>query len=208
MNMTLLGAYTLSVLLLLLTPGPVVALITGTAARHGYRRAWLTMLGTNGASLALIGMATLILAGVISLPPLWLYLLGGLGSLYIGHAALSGLMADRGKESPQAMTRVEGGGFVRGFMTGVANPKDILFFVAFFPQFIAVTPHFGTSILTLSLVWAFFDLVVLSGYVLLVKRWMPARHGRHIALISNWFLLAVSLFGILYNAVKVTLMLA
>lgn len=208
MNMTLLGAYTLSVLLLLLTPGPVVALITGTAARHGYRRAWLTMLGTNGASLALIGMATLILAGVISLPPLWLYLLGGLGSLYIGHAALSGLMADRGKESPQAMTRVEGGGFVRGFMTGVANPKDILFFVAFFPQFIAVTPRFGTSILTLSLVWIFFDLLVLTLYILLVKRWMPARHSPCIALISSLFLLAVSLFGILYNGVKVTLMLA
>ena len=64
------GAYTVSVVLLLLTPGPVVALVTGTAVRHGYRQAWMTLLGTNGASLVLILMATLILAGVISLPPL------------------------------------------------------------------------------------------------------------------------------------------
>lgn len=208
MNMTLLGAYTLSVLLLLLTPGPVVALVTGTAARHGYRKAGMTLLGTNGASLILIGLATLILAGVVSLPPLWLYLLGGVGSLYIGYTAVRGLMACAGREPFPEGSDPEGGGFVRGFMIGVANPKDILFFVAFFPQFIAVTPRFGTSILTLSLVWIFFDLLVLTLYILLVKRWMPARHSPCIALISSLFLLAVSLFGILYNGVKVTLMLA
>ena len=208
MNMMLLGAYTLSVVLLLLTPGPVVALVTGTAVRHGYRQAWMTLLGTNGASLVLILMATLILAGVISLPPLWLYLLGGAGSLYIGYAAVGGLMAGVSRDTRSGAPVLAGGGFTQGFMTGVANPKDILFFVAFFPQFIAVTSHFGTSILTLSMVWIFFDLLVLSLYVLLVKRWMPARHSKHIALISSLFLLAVSLFGVLYNGVKVTLMLA
>ena len=46
---------------------------------------------------------------------------------------------------------------------------------------------------------------MLSLYVLLVKRWMPTRHSQHIALISSLFLLAVSLFGVLYNGVKVTL---
>ncbi|KAE9771095.1 LysE family translocator, partial [Escherichia coli] len=51
MNFTLLAAYSLSVVTLLLTPGPVVALITTTASQHGYRRAFLTLIGTNGASL-------------------------------------------------------------------------------------------------------------------------------------------------------------
>lgn len=67
MNFTLLAAYSLSVVTLLLTPGPVVALITTTAAQHGYRRAFLTLIGTNGASLVLIALAALMLAGVVSI---------------------------------------------------------------------------------------------------------------------------------------------
>lgn len=65
MNFTLLAAYSLSVVTLLLTPGPVVALITTTASQHGYRRAFLTLIGTNGASLVLIALAALMLAGVV-----------------------------------------------------------------------------------------------------------------------------------------------
>ena len=30
------------------------------------------------------------------------------------------------------------GGFTKGFLVGISNPKDILFFSAFFPQFIQV----------------------------------------------------------------------
>ena len=86
MNMTLLSAYILSVMMLLLTPGPVVALITGTAARYGYRSAFATAVGTNGASLILIAVATLMLRGVVSLSPVWLSFIGLAGCGYIGYA--------------------------------------------------------------------------------------------------------------------------
>lgn len=63
MNLALLAVYSLSVLTLLLTPGPVVALITATAAQYGYRQAFMTLCGTNGASLLLLALAALMLAG-------------------------------------------------------------------------------------------------------------------------------------------------
>ena len=93
MNFTLLAAYSLSVVTLLLTPGPVVALITTTASQHGYRRAFLTLIGTNGASLVLIALAALMLAGVVSISAIWLGVLGLVGSLYIGVMAINGLRA-------------------------------------------------------------------------------------------------------------------
>ena len=62
MNVPLLTAYILAVLLLLITPGPVVALITATAARDGRRRAFATLVGTNSASLVLM-LVRFILAG-------------------------------------------------------------------------------------------------------------------------------------------------
>jgi len=83
-------------------------------------------------------------------------------------------------------------GLIRGFLTGISNPKDILFFISFFPQFIAVTQDFTASIMTLSLVWIIFDFSVLSLYILTVKQWVPESHGRKIEIISSLFLLVVS----------------
>ncbi len=205
-NLSLLGAYMLAVLTLLLTPGPVVALVTGTAARYGGRRAFTTLIGTNGASLVLIALAVLMLAGIVSLSALFLSLLGIAGSLFIGWGAVASLRKRSETEDiKEKAVNGEGGGIVRGFVTGIANPKDILFFVSFFPQFIAVTGDFTASIMTLSLVWIVFDFTVLSLYIVMVKSWVPERHGRRIEICSSFFLLAVSFFGVIYNARELVL---
>ena len=203
--MTLMRTYTLSVMMLRLTPGPVVALITGTAARYGYRSAFATAIGTNGASLILIAVATLMLRGVISLSPVWLSFLGLAGCVYIGFTALQSLFSKPGAGTKDTGTDTQRrGSFLRGFVTGLSNPKDILFFVSFFPQFIAVTRDFTTSVMTLCLVWVIFDFAILTLYILTVKKWMPARHGRKIEMISSLFLLAVAGCGIVYNIIELT----
>ena len=195
MNMALLAAYMLAVLLLLATPGPVVALVMGTAAREGSRRAFMTVLGTNSASLVLIVLATLMLLGVVALSPVMLSLLGVLGSLYIGWSAVSSLM-HKAQDIEAVPAR---GGLLKGFLVGISNPKDILFFVAFFPQFIAITDDFTLSMLTLSLVWVVFDITVLSLYILTVQRVLSGRYALRLERLSALFLLAVALFGIVYN---------
>ncbi|KOC87773.1 LysE family translocator [Winslowiella iniecta] len=208
MNLTLLGAYFLAVLLLLLTPGPVIALVTGTAARYGSRKAFATVAGTNVASLVLIAFAALMLAGILSLSPLVLYLVGIAGSLFIGWSAFTSLQGARGSEEVEVNDKrgvSNRSGFIRGFITGISNPKDILFFVSFFPQFITVTRDFTVSIMTLSFVWMVFDFTVLSLYILMVKRWVPERHGRRIEIVSAVFLLAISLCSILYNVSEIVL---
>ncbi|WP_333498248.1 LysE family translocator [Kluyvera sp. CHPC 1.2972] len=195
MNMALLAAYMLAVLLLLATPGPVVALVMGTAAREGSRRAFMTVLGTNSASLVLIVLATLMLLGVVALSPVMLSLLGITGSLYIGWSAVSSLM-HKAQDIEAVPAR---GGLLKGFLVGISNPKDILFFVAFFPQFIAITDDFTLSMLTLSLVWVVFDITVLSLYILTVQRVLSGRYALRLERLSALFLLAVALFGIVYN---------
>lgn len=191
----------LAVLTLLLTPGPVVALVTGTAARYGSRRAFATLIGTNAASVVLIALAVLMLAGMLSLSALFLYPLGIAGSLFIGWGAVTSLRKRGGTEEiKEKAANRGGGGVIRGFVTGISNPKDMLFFVSFFPQFIAVAGDFTASIMTLSLVWIVFDFTVLSLYIVMVRRWVPQRHGRRIEIFSSLFLLAVSFFGVIYNA--------
>ncbi|QCR35678.1 hypothetical protein [Nissabacter sp. SGAir0207] len=85
-------------------------------------------------------------------------------------------------------------------MTGVANPKDLLFFLSLFPQCMAVTLHFPASLATLALVWVLLDFTVLSLYILTVNCRVLARQGRRIEQCSAGFLLAASLYGVVYNA--------
>lgn len=198
MNLPLLAAYTLAVFMLILTPGPVVALVTGTAARHGSRKAFVTVVGANAASLVLIAFAAMVLAGVVALTPFYLSLLGLAGSLFIGWGAVNSLQR-RNRDPADIAPMSERGGWLKGFLIGVSNPKDILFFVSFFPQFMAITQDFTVSIMTLSLVWIILDFAILAAYILTVKRWVPERHGKLLDVISSLFLLAVALFGLVYN---------
>ncbi|NVL30264.1 LysE family translocator, partial [Pseudomonas syringae pv. actinidiae] len=66
MDISLLLIYMFSVFMLIITPGPVVALIVNTSLACGPKRAMLTALGTNWASLVLVMVAALILTGTLS----------------------------------------------------------------------------------------------------------------------------------------------
>ncbi|ETI62534.1 LysE family translocator [Marinomonas profundimaris] len=202
MNLVLLSTYIMSILTLLLTPGPVVALVTGTATRYGYRRAFATVVGTNLASFVLILFAALMLIGVLSLEPLYLHVLGIMGSIFIGYMAIQSLLTVSDSDG-ETITASSAGGIVQGFLTGISNPKDILFFVSLFPQFIAITSDFNTSILTLSIIWGIFDFSILSLYILLVKKWLPEKHKKRMEIVSSLFLLLVAIGGAIYNVYAV-----
>lgn len=196
MALTLLGTYFLSVILLLMTPGPVVALVTHTALREGHRRAFVTVAGTNVGSLGLILMATLLLSGMITLHPLALPVVGIAGALFLAGMALQLLRSSGG---PQAAASRSAGGFIAGLMTAIANPKDILFFAAFFPQFVPVTPRFALSIMLLTAIWVVLDLLILSLWILSVRRYLPQRYTRAVNRVTALFLLAVAASGLALN---------
>jgi threonine/homoserine/homoserine lactone efflux protein len=103
----------------------------------------------------------------------------------------------------ETITASSAGGIVQGFLTGISNPKDILFFVSLFPQFIAITSDFNTSILTLSIIWGIFDFSILSLYILLVKKWLPEKHKKRMEIVSSLFLLLVAIGGAIYNVYAV-----
>ncbi len=174
--------------------------MTGTAARAGYTKAFLTTLGTNLASLVLISFAVLAIAGVVMLNTGYLALLGIGGSLFIGWGAVESLRELWGQNASQRDDSSEqAGGVARGFFTGISNPKDIVFFVSFFPQFIAVSRDFTTSITTLCLLWILFDFAVMAGYIVAIKRFLPVTQSRRFALCAALVLLLLAIAGIAWN---------
>jgi len=163
-NTALTFTYALTVLLLIATPGPVVALIVNTAAASGSRKAMFTAVGTNWASLVLIGAAAWIILTSAAIDKAWLSTMSLLGCLFIGYIAVGTLRDALQAPAPEAASeapKAARGGLLQGFMVGISNPKDIIFFIAFFPQFIQITESFGKSMVVLSLLWVAIDFAVL-----------------------------------------------
>ncbi|MDZ7321077.1 LysE family transporter [Kosakonia sacchari] len=199
LNAVLLGTYIGVVLTLLATPGPVVALVCAAAARGNHARAFLTLAGTNLASLVLIALAGLTLAGVVTLSAWLLNLVGLVGSLFIAVSAVQALRALRREKGTEMLQNGGQGGFVMGFMTAIANPKDILFFIAFFPQFTGITGDFTASITVLTVIWVALDFSVLTLYILAVKRWLPTGQSGRFATFTSLILLLIGVSGAGYS---------
>ena len=203
MNLSVLLAYILAIVVLIGTPGPIVALVLNAASRHGFKYALSTILGSNLASLLLLAGAALIIAGVIALDTHSLQWVTLLGCVFIGWLALKGLAAEWSVTAQPQPAIVEAGknhaGFLNSFLLGLSNPKDIVFFVAFFPQFIEVTSDFTLSLGVLTLVWIVVDFLILLSYVLLVRGRFFQQQQRKVSILSSLFLLLIAIVGAVYT---------
>jgi len=71
------------------------------------------------------------------------------------------------------------GSFQRGFWISLTNPKTILFFSAFLPQFVTDSSQYGQQIALLSVTFLAIALVLDSSYAVLAGRlrWILARRN-------------------------------
>jgi|SRR5690606_19813289 len=210
MSYPLLLLYIATISLLIATPGPVVALVISDASRFGFRHAFRTVLGTNLASLLLIGSAALVISGLLSINDLWLGWISLLGCVFIAWIAARALLgelrsraeaAEGAASSPEARRQFPA---LNGFMVGISNPKDIVFFIAFFPQFIGITQSPSVSLAVLTGVWILFDLLILVAYIAAMKGGFFQRRKRMISLLSASFLLLIALAGFAYSVKEIS----
>jgi threonine/homoserine/homoserine lactone efflux protein len=130
--------FIVSGLLLNITPGPDTLYILGRTASHGWRGGAVAALGI-GAGLfvhtfaAIVGLSALLFASATAFTTLkWI------GAGYLVYVGVSLLLARPAIHQPAPTLRVAGlrKVFLQGFLTNVLNPKVVLFFLAFLPQFV------------------------------------------------------------------------
>ena len=84
----------------------------------------------------------------------------------------------------QALATRQRSFFLRGFLVGASNPKAVLFFAAFFPQFLNPNAPFAPQFAILALTFMAFEFTVLTACALGVSRIAPVlRSGR----VVRWF---------------------
>ena len=134
MNYELFTAFVLITIVLIVTPGPIVTLVISTGATQGVRAALTTVAGTTLGNALLLTAIAFGLSWVLANALFLFEALRWAGAAYL---VWLGVQAWRhaGKRGAAAPTggRVH---FFRGLFVALSNPKTIVFFTAFLPQFI------------------------------------------------------------------------
>ncbi|MFV5405545.1 LysE family translocator [Acinetobacter sp. 228] len=198
MNISEYILYCLAVVLMIATPGPVMLLVASAGLKGGYAAALKTIFGTNFASLVLIALSILSLKGLLVINAQWLDAIKLLGCLYIGYLGLQifwEVFFEQAEVTQEKLSPVRGG-FQQGFLVGISNPKDIIFFAAFFPQFIGITPTLDLSLIILTLSWIVLDFMTLSLVYLGFNRLRHSRLYPHLLALCGMVLIIIAVYGI------------
>ncbi len=136
MTLELYLAYLAACILIVIVPGPTVTVIIANSLTHGTRAGLLNVAGTQ---LGLAIMIGVLLAGLTSIIETmgwwfdWLRLAGAAYLVWLGYKLVrSGGGLDKADSAPKP----RGGFFLQGFLVILSNPKALLFFGAFIPQFV------------------------------------------------------------------------
>lgn len=155
MTIQLFGIYITSVVLLCLTPGPNSLLAVTNSVRFGSQKALFSTLGC-ATGLALLIAACLSGLGIIIATSETLFtFIKWLGAGYLIYLGLK-LFFTKDFALTEATAKnvatIPGNKklFVQGFLVVVSNPKVVLFFSAFLPQFYSSTSHFLPQFLVLA----------------------------------------------------------
>ena len=173
MDTTLLAFAGIS-LLLAVTPGPDMAVVTKNALAHGRRGVILT---TTGIALALsiwVTATAVGLSAVLRSSSDLLFVLKIVGAAYLAYLGIRTLVESRRRPvdlvagtPPAAPAHVI---FRQGFLSALSNPKLGVFFVTFLPQFVTPGQALLPRLLLLGLIFAVIGWTWMNVYGLFVTR--------------------------------------
>ena len=177
MTLTTYLLYLAAVALLVLSPGPTMLMCITTAIHHGPRKAMLSAGGSVTAVLGVMLLSALGLGALLAASEVAFAIAKLLGASYLIALGIKTfrsqgiVLLDYAGTASDAITGRAS--YIRGFWVGASNPKALLFFAAFFPQFLNSSLAFVPQFAILALTFVAFELTVLTACALGVSRIAP-----------------------------------
>jgi len=161
-------------LLLAVTPGPDMAVVTRNALAHGRRGVFMT---TTGIALALciwVAATALGVSALLRASAELLFVLKLIGAAYLAYLGVRTLI-DSLRRHDDLMTAAPRPApahaiFRQGFLSALSNPKLGVFFVTFLPQFVLPGQEVLPRLLVLGATFAVIGWTWMNVYGLLVTR--------------------------------------
>lgn len=186
MTLDLYLAFVAATAVLILIPGPNVTLLVATSLAHGPRRALVTLAGTSSAIALQLGVVALGMTTLILALAAWFEWLRWIG---VGYLVYLGIQQWRA--APVALEDVDaretpvGRLFWRGVLVSATNPKTLLFYAAFFPQFVAPASPPSPQLALLCATFLVIATVLDGAYALLAGQLRPWLRDRRRARLRN-----------------------
>ena len=170
-------AFTAASLLLILTPGPDMTLMVGQTLQSGRARGFAALAGaTTGlllhSLLVAFGLSALLVASATAFTVVKVAGVGYL--LWLAYQALrhgTALSVSHKKRKPQSLGKV----FLMGLTVILLNPKIVMFFLTFLPQFVSVSdPHAAAKLFFFGVYFTVLGAPTCAVLVLLADRFTAA----------------------------------
>jgi threonine/homoserine/homoserine lactone efflux protein len=199
-NATLL-AYSLACFVLFITPGPDMSFFLAKTVQGGRRAGIAAMSGASVGNLfhslaAAFGLSALIAASATAFTAV--KVIGALYLLWMAWDAIrngSALNIAGGDGQRLSVRRT----FLAGLGVNLTNPKIILFYLTFLPQFVAADdPHAASKLLFLGFYFVIFALPLALGLILIAERFIATmrRNPKVMRAIDYSFAGVFSIFAI------------
>ena len=166
--------YVAAVALLIITPGPTMLMCMTNSINHGPRRAMTSVAGAVTSVLCVMVLSAMGLGALLAASETAFMVAKVAGAAYLIWLGIKTFRSDAVLQMEgQASAAPRRSFYLQGVLVGASNPKAVLFFAAFFPQFLnpaeAIAPQFAI----LALTFMAFEFTVLTLCALGVARLMP-----------------------------------
>lgn len=146
MSLHLWWLYVTAVFLISATPGPNMLHVMTQSIAHGPRKAIATMAGLMSAILLCLIASALGLGALLKASPRLFDVLRYAGVAYLVWLGIKAWRAPVGVAIEGTPKRSDRALYLTGLLTGLSNPKLIIFAAALFPQFIDPSSPFGMQL--------------------------------------------------------------
>ncbi len=178
-------AYLLACIVITVVPGPVVTLVVANGLTHGVRAGLLNVAGTQLALALMLGVVVVGLTSIIATIGWWFDWVRLAGAAYLVWLGWKLVRSSGALDQPQDLPAPRGGFLLQGFLVMLSNPKALLFFGAFIPQFVDPRADYALQVVLLGATAMVVALISDSAYAVLTGRAGRLLARRRVRLLSR-----------------------
>ena len=185
-------AYVAACILITIIPGPTVTLIIANSLTHGTRAGLLNVAGTQLGLAIMLGVLLVGLSSIIATMGFWFDWVRIAGAIYLVWLGWKLLRANAGFGEVGRTPKPRGRFFLQGFLVLMSNPKALLWFGAFIPQFVDPAGNYVAQIMLLGATAMATAALTDGAYAVLggrTGRFMSAKRIRLASQLSGLFLI-------------------
>src|SRR3954453_12899286 len=170
MTLEIYVAYVAACILITIIPGPTVTLIIANSLTHGTRAGLLNVAGTQLGLLVKLGVLMVVLSSVIAAMGVWFDYVRVAGAIYLIWIGWKLLRTKASFGDVRRTPKPRCGFLLQGFLVLMSNPKALIWFGAFIPQFVNPQGNYVAQITLLGLTAMAVAVVSDGGYAVLTGR--------------------------------------